>query len=97
MVDVQEEAGVPVAQRKTMKLVKINDAGVAVGCSGYQRAGEGCEDTVVYDGVTRTLTTLPDLGFGAGAAGVSPTGARSSAASSAPTASAARRCGTTAS
>ena len=74
MVDVQEEAGVPAAQRKTMKLVKINDAGVAVGCSGYTRAGEGCDARRRYDGVTRTLTTLPDFGFGAGATDISADG-----------------------
>ena len=71
MVDVQEEAGVPANQRTTMKLVKVNDAGVAVGCSGYQRAGESCNHTVVYDGVMRTLTTLPDFGFGSGATNIS--------------------------
>ena len=54
-----------------MKLVKVNDAGVAVGCSGYTRAGEGCAHSVVYDGVMRTLTTLPDFGFGAGATNIS--------------------------
>jgi len=74
MVDVQEEAGVAASQRTTMKLVKINDAGVAVGCSGYTRAGEGCGHAVRYDGVTRTLTTLPDFGFGAGATDISADG-----------------------
>ena len=74
MVDVQAEANVPAAQRTTMKLVKINDAGTAVGCSGYTRAGEGCDDTVAYDGVTRTLTKLPDLGFWSGATNISADG-----------------------
>ena len=74
MVDVQEEAGVPINQRKTMKLVKINDAGVAVGCNEYTRSGEGCGHAVRYDGVTRTLTTLPDFGFSAGATNVSADG-----------------------
>ena len=74
MVDVQAEANVPAAKRTTMKLVKINDAGTAVGCSGYIRAGEGCDDTVAYDGVTRTLTKLPDLGFWSGATNISADG-----------------------
>ncbi|HEX5620422.1 MAG TPA: M36 family metallopeptidase, partial [Solirubrobacteraceae bacterium] len=74
MVDVQEEAGVPAAQRKSMKLVKINDNGLAVGCNGYERAGEGCGHAVTYDALTHTLTQLPDPGFGGGASGVSADG-----------------------
>ena len=74
MVDVQEEAGVPTNQRDTMKLVKVNDAGVAVGCLGYTRAGEGCDHAVRYDGVTRTLTKLPDYGYSAGATDISDDG-----------------------
>src|SRR3954469_2737191 len=71
MVDVEEEAGVPAAKRTTMKLIKVNDAGLAVGCNGYERAGEACDHAVAYDGVTRTLTQLPDTGFGGGATNVS--------------------------
>jgi uncharacterized membrane protein len=74
MVDVQVEAGLPPSARRPMKLVKINDNGVAVGCNGYTRAGEGCDHAVRYDGIGHTLTQLPDLGWGAGATDISPDG-----------------------